>query len=150
MRRLPVLVAALTLPALLVGLAACGDAEPASDVGDEPTERDGPDADDPADVDDASGSDVAGDGSLEPQVQEAIELLAADSAVDRDTVELVSAERVTWPDGALGCPEPDMMYTQALVEGYRIVLAVDGDEVAFHGADGEVPFRCDDPQPPVG
>jgi hypothetical protein len=34
----------------------------------------------------------------------------------------VTVEPVTWPDGSLGCPDPGMMYTQALVEGYRVTL----------------------------
>jgi hypothetical protein len=40
-----------------------------------------------------------------------------------------------------------MMYTQALVDGYRIVLRVGGDEVTYHGANGKPPFRCDHPNP---
>ena len=40
----------------------------------------------------------------------------------------VSAAAVTWSDGSAGCPEPGMMYTQALVPGYRIVLQA-GDRV---------------------
>ncbi|HSI52576.1 MAG TPA: hypothetical protein VK981_01320 [Ramlibacter sp.] len=41
---------------------------------------------------------------------------------------VVSAESVTWPDVSLGCPKPDMMYTQALVPGFRVRLKV-GKEV---------------------
>jgi len=62
---------------------------------------------------------------------------------------VVYAQRVTWPDGAIGCPEPDKVYTQALVEGYRIVVDTPEGEVVFHGADDGEPNRCDDPQPPV-
>ena len=29
-------------------------------------------------------------------------------------------EAVTWPDGALGCPQPGRLYPQALVPGWRI------------------------------
>ena len=39
---------------------------------------------------------------------------------------LSRAEAVTWPSGALGCPEPGMAYTQALVPGYHVVFEVDG------------------------
>ena len=38
------------------------------------------------------------------------------------TPELVSAEAVTWPSGALGCPKPGRSYTQALVDGMRVVV----------------------------
>jgi hypothetical protein len=27
-----------------------------------------------------------------------------------------------WNDGSLGCPEPGMMYTQALVNGYWLII----------------------------
>jgi len=66
-----------------------------------------------------------------------------------DDLTVLSAEPVTWPDGSLGCPEPGGMYTQALVPGYRITVSTPDGEVAFHGADGEDPIRCDNPQPPV-
>ena len=36
------------------------------------------------------------------------------------------AEAVIYASGALGCPEPDRLYTQAEVPGFRIVLALDG------------------------
>jgi hypothetical protein len=35
---------------------------------------------------------------------------------------VVRAESVVWNDGSLGCPEPGMMYTQALVNGYWVVI----------------------------
>jgi hypothetical protein len=105
------------------------------------------DGDDPAGDADA-GSDGPAAAALEPRVQEAIALLV-DDGVERDTIEVVLAEPVVWSDGSIGCPEPGVMYTQALVEGYRIVLAVDGEEVAFHGADNQPPFRCDGPVEPA-
>lgn len=36
------------------------------------------------------------------------------------------AEEVTWSDGALGCPQPGLMYTQALVPGWRVRVDVAG------------------------
>ena len=38
-------------------------------------------------------------------------------------------EEVTWSDGSRGCAEPGMMYTQALIDGSRITLRVDGHDV---------------------
>ena len=74
---------------------------------------------------------------------------ASGAGVDQSEVEVVAAEAVTWPDGALGCPQPDQMYTQALVPGYRVILEIDGDELHFHASEsGEFAF-CADPQPPV-
>jgi hypothetical protein len=47
---------------------------------------------------------------------------AALAKVARDKLVIVRAESVVWNDGSLGCPEPGMMYTQALVNGYWVVI----------------------------
>ena len=74
---------------------------------------------------------------------------ASGAGVDPSAVEVISAEAVTWPDGSLGCPLPDQMYTQALVPGYRVILDVDGEEMSFHASeDGDFTY-CADPQEPV-
>ena len=44
------------------------------------------------------------------------------SSVPVDQLTIERAEAVTWNDGSLGCPEPGMMYTQALVDGYWVVI----------------------------
>ena len=62
--------------------------------------------------------------------------------VARDEITVVSVADVTWRDGSLGCPEPGRAYTQALVAGQRIVLAVDGTEYAYHSGRGREPFYC--------
>ena len=62
---------------------------------------------------------------------------------------VIASEEVTWPDGSLGCPEPGMFYTQALVNGSLIVLEADGRHYQYHaGPDGE-PFLCANPTPPA-
>lgn len=80
-------------------------------------------------------------------VAEAIADLARATGVDPDDVQVVAYDQVTWRDGSLGCPEPGKMYTQALVDGYRIVLRADGMDVHYHGSTGGSPFRCDRPNP---
>jgi hypothetical protein len=64
------------------------------------------------------------------------------ASVSRDAVEVVSAAPVTWPDGALGCPQPGMTYTQALVPGYRIVLRAGGKEFNYHVGGRGGPMFC--------
>jgi hypothetical protein len=170
-RRLPI----VGLVAATMSVTACGETSPPPDAsqppgvddpsGDTPGDPDPDDAEDPSpdelpedvagdrseqeadEVSDEPADDPATDAALEPRVEEAVAELVADG-VDRDAIELVTAERVTWPDGSLGCPQPGMAYTQVLVEGYRIVLAAEGDEIAFHGAGNEPPRRCDTPAPP--
>lgn len=76
-----------------------------------------------------------------------VEAAIADASVRFDVPEaevaVAGALDVIWSDGSLGCPEPDMIYTQALVDGYLLTLEVDGDRVAYHGEDGRPPFHCD-------
>lgn len=77
-----------------------------------------------------------------PMVEQAIDDLAGRLAVDPDAIEVVSAEEVTWPDGSIGCPQPGMVYTQALVNGTLIRLAVDGIQYEYHAGRGGDPFYC--------
>lgn len=82
---------------------------------------------------------------IEEHVEVARADLAAHLGVPVEAIEVAASVRVTWRDGSVGCPEPGRVYTQALVEGYRIELAVDGERFHYHGRLGEPPFRCDDP-----
>jgi hypothetical protein len=57
---------------------------------------------------------------------------ASDRAgVDTTAVEVVRAESVTWSDGSLDCPEPGMSYTQALVDGYHVILQAGAEELDY-------------------
>jgi hypothetical protein len=47
----------------------------------------------------------------------------------------VSSEAVVWPDGALGCAEPGMNYTMALVPGYRITIRAGAELLDYHASD---------------
>ncbi|MGQ0609440.1 MAG: hypothetical protein ACT4OQ_13410 [Chloroflexota bacterium] len=44
------------------------------------------------------------------------------TGVDAAELETIRASAMTWPDGSLGCPEPGQTYTQALVDGYHVVV----------------------------
>ena len=64
------------------------------------------------------------------------------SGLPPEAIQLVSAARVTWRDGSLGCPQPGLAYTQALVPGYRVVLLARGLQLDYHaGLRGE-PQLC--------
>lgn len=75
-----------------------------------------------------------------------IEFARADAAdwmsVPLDSVEVAEVSAVTWPSTALGCPRTDGEYEQEPVAGYRIVVVADGNEIAYHGADGAMPSKC--------
>lgn len=52
---------------------------------------------------------------------------------------------VVWSDGSIGCPQPGMLYTQALVEGALIVLVAGGARYSYHSAGGRPAFLCERP-----
>lgn len=58
------------------------------------------------------------------------------------TPELVSAEAVTFTDGSLGCPTPGQSYTQALVDGMRVVVTADGETYDYRFGEGDAPKLC--------
>jgi hypothetical protein len=70
-------------------------------------------------------------------------VLATEIVVLRD-------QAVTWPDGSLGCPEPGVMYTQALVPGYWVALDADGEMLDYRLGEGGAFVRCDDATDPPG
>ena len=69
--------------------------------------------------------------------------LGAELARPPSDVQIESVERVTWRDGSLGCPEPGMFYTQALVPGFRVILVVDGRRFDYRTGRGGTFRRCD-------
>jgi hypothetical protein len=81
-----------------------------------------------------------------PLVTDAVADLARQLDVSPDDVTVVAAREVTWPDGSLGCPEPGMMYTQALVDGTLVVLEANGQRYEYHG--GTPLVLCENPKPP--
>ena len=90
---------------------------------------------------DDSDSVVLGEG-LPSAVEFAMADLAAYLGESIDVIDWVSQEEVDWPDGSLGCPQPDMSYTQAIVNGSLIILEVNGVPYEYHSKAGSDPFLC--------
>jgi hypothetical protein len=95
------------------------------------------------------------DGSSEPGMSGAalpaaiIDPIVADAAaalgVDPSAVKVVSAEARTYGDSSLGCPRPGEMYTQAVVDGYQVIVEVNGTRLDYRGS-GPGRFRiCENP-----
>lgn len=78
-----------------------------------------------------------------PQVEVAMADLAQRLGVAADAIDVVEVEAVTWPDGSLGCPQPDMAYTQVPQDGLRIRLRAGGETYAYHSGGGREPFLCE-------
>jgi hypothetical protein len=79
---------------------------------------------------------------LRQQVDFALEDLASRLGIDRGSIQIQEARRVTWRSGAIGCPQPGLGYTQALVPGLRITLRSDGRTFHYHAAGNGQPFHC--------
>ncbi len=123
------------LLAIALAVVACGDgSEPSSDGGTTTT---------------LAGT-TSTEGDTMPQLdpdQDALVVAAKTDLAQRlrvapEDLKLVSFKDVTWPDGSLGCPQPGMSYTQALVEGYQIALGHQDRLYDYHGANGDEPFLC--------
>lgn len=56
---------------------------------------------------------------------------------------LVTAERVEFANGSLGCPQPGMSYTQALVDGYRVIVRADDRTFDYRFGRGDDPLLCE-------
>ncbi|MGE5337867.1 MAG: hypothetical protein ACM3PU_08555 [Gemmatimonadota bacterium] len=85
-------------------------------------------------------------------VRSALAHAARTSGLAPSALVVESAIRVIWPDGSLGCPEPGMVYTQALVPGYRIRIRAGDALLDYHAsARGELtlcpPGRSTEPLP---
>lgn len=91
---------------------------------------------------DARRQDVVTTGALQAQVDQALRDAAQRTQLDRTRLRVTLAEPVTWPDGALGCPQAGREYSQALVPGYRIHIEAGAHTLQYHGSLRGQPFLC--------
>jgi hypothetical protein len=70
--------------------------------------------------------------TLETAVQAALADAARRTGLPVESLQVQSAAAVTWGDGALGCPQPGMVYTQALVPGFRVRIQAGGQGLDYH------------------
>lgn len=125
-------VAGTLLSGLMVGCARTDVSPPAADQGRSSNER-------PAGAMPASGASASGEKysaavntNLQSVTQAALAEAARHTGLAASTLKVVSAQSVTWSDGSLGCPQPGMLYTQALVPGYRIRIEARGEVLDYH------------------
>ena len=109
----------------MFALAACAAESPPAAEGATPA----PHGMDPERVEASPHPDASmptdGDPVLPPERLLAPVLADASKRTGVPTGELVvtNAWRRTWSDGSLGCPQPGMHYTQALVPGWQVIVA---------------------------
>jgi hypothetical protein len=68
--------------------------------------------------------------------------LAKRLGIEPDSITLLGAHEVKWRSGALGCPEPGMNYTQAIVPGLLILLKAGAKQYNYHAKIDGKPFYC--------
>lgn len=110
---MPVAPPAAAIAALLLALGGCSpQSEPQNEAASlAPT----------APVDAAARQAATGEVPA-PLLDAILEDLVEQEGIERDAIDVERAESVIWPDGSLGCPQPGVMYTQAQVPGYWVVL----------------------------
>jgi len=72
-----------------------------------------------------------------------IDMLPTPEIGGPEAVKVIQSEQVVWSDGSLGCPRPGEMYTQALVDGYRVVLEQSGETYDYRVANTGYFFLCE-------
>lgn len=82
------------------------------------------------------------DADLQAMVRAALADAARRAAPSSAAPTLLRAERVTWPDGSLGCPQPGRMYTMALVPGYRVRIQAGAEQLDYHASLRGQPVLC--------
>jgi hypothetical protein len=164
-RRRQAMVRAMVVAACVALATACGAAQEVGDRGQQvasedaaaaatphadrdaasppPSDAETPDVDDLANAED---DDRPVERSLRPVVDEAVRDLAARAGVPPDQVRVVLAQRVMWPDDALGCPLPGGGEERGGEprQGTRVHLEVGDRLYRYHtGGAREEPFLCD-------
>jgi len=54
------------------------------------------------------------------------------SGVGIGEISVLEVEKIIWPDTSLGCPQKDLLYSQMLVPGYRIILKAKNKVYNYH------------------
>ena len=85
---------------------------------------------------------------LRQVAEQAMTVLAEELSLQKSQIEVISVQSVAWSDSSLGCPQPDMNYLMVLTEGYRVVLAVDGEPYYYHANKNGYGIICESPNPP--
>lgn len=84
-------------------------------------------------------SDLPGD-LLDEMVADAAER----TAVDRESVEIISITEETFSDASLGCPEPGEVYAQVITPGHVVIVEAGGEEFDYRvGTQSETFKLCE-------
>lgn len=80
---------------------------------------------------------------LDRLIDEARADLALRSSIPLERISVVEAAAVSWPNSAMGCPQPGMAYLQVPTDGSRIILEADGRRYDYHYGGRRGLFLCE-------
>ena len=90
-------------------------------------------------------------GEVPADLMDAILADAGSRSTTRSSITVIRAQAATWSDGSLGCPVKGMSYTQALVDGYWVVLDAGGQQLDYRAStSGSFKYCAFGGLPPVG
>ena len=138
---------------LLLASVACRSSRPAAEVQALPTHPQTWSADAPAETTSPAmptlpaptlspESVAAAELDAEKAVATAKAALIVRLGVAEEAIVVRAVEAVQWHDSSLGCPRPDMTYTQAVTPGFRMVLEVQGRAYEYHTDAGRLVILC--------
>ena len=97
----------------------------------------------------ATPTQMTGPGFDSSAMRPLIEMARADLArrlgIAPDSVEVVEARAVVWPDASLGCPRPGMAYKQVPEDGALVRLSAGGRVYHYHSGGSRALFLCERP-----
>jgi hypothetical protein len=64
------------------------------------------------------------------------------TGIPADRVLVTRSQATIWNDGSLGCPQPGVFYTQALVHGFWVILEAGGQTYDYRASDSGYFFMC--------
>lgn len=105
----------------------------------------------PAPVARATAAPAGGvEPGLDRYIQQGKADLAARLGIAADSIEVIEARAVIWPDRGAGCPQPGMAFQQVPTEGLFIGLRAGGVAYNYHSREGRDPFYCPQSAGPPG
>lgn len=82
---------------------------------------------------------------FEAITEAAVKFAAAELGVDAAAIQVISVEEVTWRNSCLGVDRLNEMCMDVITPGFRVVLSVDGQEIAVHTNQDASALRLADP-----
>lgn len=81
----------------------------------------------------------------EAYLQAVVEDAASLAGLPVSQTVVITAQEMLWNDGSLGCPEPGVVYTQAQVSGYWVVVEAGSAAFDYRLTDQGQYRRCENP-----